>query len=549
MRLYKGTVDVTNCYKTNNAGSNGTLCVVTSTVPFDLGTLKQDYGIRVKAYDNGICYDDTYYMLPATLSGSGTEKAPYLIRSVYEWDSFTLNVNNYSGKYVQLAEDISVSTMAGTSEANSFQGTFLGNGHTITANISDTNNQGTALFRYINGATIKDLTVGGTITGGMHAAAIVGFAQGTGNSIRHIGGILGHGTTSDIAISGCVFSGTMTGGGTAKGAIVGWGESSGTKSVTDCLYLMADGQNTGGLDLVRMNKGTVSVTNCYKTTSVGSNGKYTYAYTTAPANLGDLVQEYGMLKAYENAILYDGTYYVAPASISLADNADNSTTISDKDGYVADVTLTGRTLYKDGAWNTLCLPFNVTLAGSPLEGAVARPLTEGGISGTTLNLTFGEAVTELVAGTPYIIKWDGGDNIVSPVFSGVTIDATMHPYDSGEADGDQRVRFTGTYSSMEFGETDNSILLMGGENMLYYPTTGAGLGAQHAYFKIGGDGAKARRITGFSIDFGDSETTGIISAEANSSRSDWYTIHGVKLDGKPTRSGIYINGGRKVVIK
>ena len=561
VRLYKGTVDVTNCYKTTSAGSYGTLCVVTSTVPFDLGTLKQDYSIRVKAYDNGICYDDTYYMLPATLSGSGTEKAPYLIRSVYEWDSFTLNVNNYSGKYVQLAEDISVSTMAGTSEANSFQGTFLGNGHTITANITDTGNQGTALFRYINGATIKDLTVGGTITGGMHAAAIVGFAQGTGNSIRncvatanvsggtHIGGILGHGTTSDIAISGCVFSGTMTGGGTAKGAIVGWGESSGTKSVADCLYLMADGQNTGGLDLVRMNKGTVSVTNCYKTNNAGSNGKYTYAYTTAPANLGDLVQDYGMVKAYQNGILYGSIYFVAPASISLADNSDNSTTISDKDGYVADVTLTGRTLYKDGAWNTLCLPFNVTLAGSPLEGAVARPLTEGGISGTTLNLTFGEAVTELVAGTPYIIKWDGGDNIVSPVFSGVTIDATMHPYDSGEADGDQRVRFTGTYSSMEFADTDNSILLMGGENMLYYPTTGAGLGAQHAYFKIGGDGAKARRITGFSIDFGDSETTGIISAEANSSRSGWYTIDGRRLNGKPTRSGVYINGGRKVVIK
>ena len=252
-----------------------------------------------------------------------------------------------------------------------------------------------------------------------------------------------------------------------------------------------------------------------------------------------------------------GTPYLVPASISLADNADNSATINTAKGYLADVTLQGRTLYKDGSWNTLCLPFNVTLAGSPLEGAVARPLTEGGISGTTLNLTFGEAVTELVAGTPYIIKWDGGDDIVSPVFSGVTIDATVHPYDSGEADGDQRVRFTGTYSSMEFADTDNSILLMGGENMLYYPTTGAGLGAQHAYFKIGGDGAKARRITGFSIDFGDSETTGIISAEANSSLftihsslSDWYTIDGRKLNGKkPTQRGIYINNGKKVVIK
>ena len=184
VRMNEGTMTVTNSYKTTSAGTYGTQCVVTSTVPFDLGTLKQDYGIRVKAYDNGICYDDTYYMLPATLSGSGTKEAPYLIRSVYEWDSFTLNVNNYSGEYVQLTADISVSTMAGTSEANSFQGTFLGGGHTINAAINNTGNGGTALFRYINGATIKDLTVGGTITGGMHAAAIVGFAQGKGNVIE-----------------------------------------------------------------------------------------------------------------------------------------------------------------------------------------------------------------------------------------------------------------------------------------------------------------------------------------------------------------------------
>ncbi|MBQ3301405.1 MAG: hypothetical protein IJH04_04595, partial [Eggerthellaceae bacterium] len=73
----------------------------------------------------------------------------------------------------------------------------------------------------------------GTITGGIHAAAIVGFAKGTGNWIHdcvatadvsggtHIGGILGHGTDSDIQIDGCVFSGKMTGGDIAKGAIFG----------------------------------------------------------------------------------------------------------------------------------------------------------------------------------------------------------------------------------------------------------------------------------------------------------------------------------------
>ena len=64
-----------------------------------------------------------------------------------------------------------------------------------------------------------------------------------------------------------------------------------------------------------------------------------------------------------------GTPYLVPASISLADNADNSATINTAKGYLADVTLQGRTLYKDGSWNTLCLPFSLdSFDGTPLEG-------------------------------------------------------------------------------------------------------------------------------------------------------------------------------------
>ena len=358
--------------------------------------------------------------------GNGTEEAPFIIGSTDDWNNFASCVSsgvNFSGIYVKLNEDISVMTVAGTHTSDSdnkpFSGTFLGGGHTLTLTITDNTNSGTAPFRSINGATIKNLKVAGTINGGMHAAAIVGFAQGTGNVIEgcvaaanvsggtHIGGILGHGTSSDIAISGCVFCGTMNGGGTAKGVFFGWGDNGGTKSVTDCLYLMANGQNTDGLDLVRKNGGTVSVTNCYKTANAGSNGKYTYAYTTAPANLGDLVQDYGMLKAYENGILYNGTYYVAPATLSLADNADNSTTISGADGYLANVTLAGRTLYKDGAWNTLCLPFNVdSFTGTPLEDATVKTLTSTSFSGGTLTMDFTDGVTSIEAGKPYIVKWE-----------------------------------------------------------------------------------------------------------------------------------------------
>ena len=226
MRQWNGSVSVTNCYKTTSAGSYGTQCIFTNSAPSQLGSLVKDY-ILVEVYEKALFCDGKYYLSPTTSTNAGTEGDPYIIADEADWVSFATWIDEhrdgFTGEYVQLAADITVSMPAGTSEAP-FGGTFLGNGHTITATITDTSNDGTALFRYINGATIRDLTVAGTINGGMHAAAIVGFSQGTGNSIRncvatanvsggtHIGGILGHGLGSAIAISGCVFSGTMTGG-------------------------------------------------------------------------------------------------------------------------------------------------------------------------------------------------------------------------------------------------------------------------------------------------------------------------------------------------
>jgi hypothetical protein len=94
-----------------------------------------------------------------------------------------------------------------------------------------------------------------------------------------------------------------------------------------------------------------------------------------------------------------------------------------------------------------------------------------------------------------------------------------------------------------------SILLMGGSNVLYYPTAGAGFGAQRAYFRIGdGDIPQTRGINAFNIDFGDGETvSGFISMD----NGQWYSIDGRKISNgqKPTAQGLYINNGKKVVIK
>ena len=336
-------------------------------------------------------------------------------------------------------------------------------------------------------------------------------------------------------------------------------------SITNSLYapdtnipLAADENDyVDGYTFVQADNPTI--TNSYYTQTIRASkqGTKAYALTSAPANLGSLVQDYGMVKAYENGLLFDGKYYVAPEAISLADTGTND--VDAINGYAANVTLTGRTLFKDGAWNTLCLPFSVTLAGSALDGATARPLTSASISGSTLSLTFGSAVTTLQAGTPYIIKWtadanyvdDDEHNIVSPVFSGVTIDASKHDYDNGQS-GDARVQFLGTYASKSFSGEDKSILFMGDGNKLYYPLDGASIGAQRAYFKIG-DSSAAPRLTAFSIDFGDGgETTGITTTNLTNltnSAEAWYTLDGRRLSQKPSRAGVYINKGNKVVIK
>ena len=56
------------------------------------------------------------------------------------------------------------------------------------------------------------------------------------------------------------------------------------------------------------------------------------------------------------------------------------------------------------------------------------------------------------------------------------------------------------------------------------------------------------------MNFGDGETTGIVSMEDGGWKMEdvndaWYSIDGRKLNGEPTQKGVYINNGRKVVIK
>ena len=235
-------------------------------------------------------------------------------------------------------------------------------------------------------------------------------------------------------------------------------------------------------------------------------------------------------------------------ALQLADAADNTDAIAKCNGATGlDITLQGRTLYKDDAWNTLCLPFDLTIAGSTLDGADVRALDNADLTNDvlTLNFTREGAVSKIEAGKPYIIKWKEGENLVSPVFTGVTVKSGLTDFESS----DGKVNFKGTYAPLSWTEETPSILFVGAKNTLNWPLDGAHLNAFRAYFELDPN-AHARE---FVMNFDGEETTGIIS---NTDRTDytdkadaWYSLDGRKLNSQPTQKGMYIKNGQKVVVK
>ena len=339
-----GSPTINNCYYTEKLGDvQGSLVLVYPSDPGNLGNVVQAYS-TLTAYTNGIFCDDIYYLKAATFSGAGNEGSPYLISNEFEWKSFAAYVNSgsntYSGKYMKLTADISVTEMVGSSEGNSFQGTFLGDGvHTLTftqgTSESAFNEQNCAPFRYVNGATIRDLKVAGYIyTSQKLAAGLVSRPYGTTNITNcqvstviysSVNGDSAHGgivamPSGTLNFAGCVYTGhLLTNNGSINcGGFLGWYNSA-TVSATNSLYVpsgsIADGWSaiTDGVTFVR--GGSPTINNSYYTEALGTEqGKMVYTITTTvPTNLGTLKADYSMLKAYTNGILYDGTYYVTRA--------------------------------------------------------------------------------------------------------------------------------------------------------------------------------------------------------------------------------------------
>lgn len=230
--------------------------------------------------------------------------------------------------------------------------------------------------------------------------------------------------------------------------------------------------------------------------------------------------------------------------LTLDEEQDNSQTLADNDGTMADVTLT-RTL-QTSSYNTFSVPFEIPAgkyADYKLSGV--KKLTDSEFDSSTgvLSLTFDDAMA-IEPGKPYLVKVS--ENVVNPIFNGVTVSSAATTTETTAVD------FIPTLGATTIAGDVKSILFLGASNKLYHPSAeNQQMKGFRAYFLLKGDAAEARA---FRLDFGDGETTGIKAIDnfTISQSDNCYDLSGRKIvkssNGKMAK-GVYIERGKKFVIK
>lgn len=192
------------------------------------GMLSQSFNVIANVFDHG----------------SGTEDDPYQIGSEDEWNAFAKAVNSghtFEGEFLKLTKsNLEVSRLVGKNK-NYFKGVFDGQWDTIIFNKGDFTNPCDTLHcapfsSVAEGATIKNLTVNGTIVSKKRfAAGLVGWIEASGsvyitNCTSNItincskiekgdnkkpydcssGGFVGQIESGQVCFENCVFVGSIT---------------------------------------------------------------------------------------------------------------------------------------------------------------------------------------------------------------------------------------------------------------------------------------------------------------------------------------------------
>ena len=238
------------------------------------------------------------------------------------------------------------------------------------------------------------------------------------------------------------------------------------------------------------------------------------------------------------------TVYVAlPSEITLNENSE-SNTIEAKTGV--NVTLK-RTMVAN-EWNTICLPFDVTMdkakAAFGDNVKIVELDTKAAVDANVLSF---KASTGIVAATPYLIKPSAVSETGTYTFDGVDITET----NDENAYVKNPIAFKGIFNMVDITKDVDNVgascyaAFLGAGNKIYKAGTGMTKGFR-AYFAIPKSAsASALRVV---ID-GTATSIKNIDSEVVESNAPVYNLQGQRVDSNNLTPGIYVKAGKKFVVK
>ena len=292
----------------NHLNLDGTVAAEADTISADYGEIITVYAKTIEGYVASHDYVKVhvqgnssvtiYYSevsvwdgisVSESLSGTGTATDPYLIQSAADFAYFAgvinavegaagtnYKVTTFKGQYFKMTKSVDlnghyliVGMHAGWNNYQGFFGHFDGNNCSIRdINVFSVTGKSSALFGCIaSGATLKNLSVYGKVTGASTVGGVVAYQLGTLNNVTSyvtvtatagtVGGVVANQESSSGDIIGCVNYGSVTSNSYIVGGIVG----SGGKTITNSVNwgnVTGGSVSVGGISGSTKDKGTIS---------------------------------------------------------------------------------------------------------------------------------------------------------------------------------------------------------------------------------------------------------------------------------------------------
>ena len=590
---------VTNCYYTVSGSYPGTHAtsaqLADGTIAYKLQNNRGDlvWGQRIGTDAEPVLTNDENYRVyrgKNDYTNSPEEayegiqqdgEGNYLLGCLSDWQDFAEIVNSgtNAAANAKMTADIDLGddqTHIGSMTEGTepfYAGVFDGQGHTLTVNFVGGSNQIVAPFTLISSATIKNLHVAGSIQSSYAYIGVVGMA-GIGSVISKVWMSATMNTTQDgwvqsAAIAGycdgsiqdCLFTGTYTSnGGGYMGGFYGYTNASPT--ITNCLSTGTFSQGNW--------QGNGVHTNCYLK-------QYPAALTTGCSwATNETLSDGTIATALQNERAEEVWVQDPVTNQPMLAIFANGVTLTDGDNLSALETFAGKTCtvaysrsFTAGMSSTVCLPFAFA------KGSVGTFYTFTGISksGSEYIADMTEYTGDnLEANTPYLFLPSATGNVDFGGTYAIPASLTAGSTVSGDW------TFLGTYETVSWTEAPTGIYGFSAQNVDAQGISQGEFVKVGAYVRIkpmrcylkyddgNSDYAGARSMTrgaeaeqlpetikvrliganGEATSIGSLQTkTGEVTFDSDA----WYTLEGVQLNGKPTRKGIYVNNGKKVIIK